>query len=142
MLPAANPAARADPAAVRVLATDMTAPLLLDLAAAYAETQTSVAVVPVLNAEDSVADALTAGEADLALTTLPEDGLFATPLGYTRLAVVVHPDNAVAGLSAAQVQALLAGEITDWAQVGGAPGQRRWWCRWLAARRRGCLTRW
>jgi ABC-type phosphate transport system substrate-binding protein len=109
------------PAAVRVLATDLTAPLLLDLAEAYAAAQTNVAVVPVLAAE-GVPEALTAGEADLALTTQPPDGLYATPVAYAQVAVVVHAGNPVGALSAAQTQALFAGEVTDWAQVGGAEG--------------------
>lgn len=109
------------PAAVRVLATDLTTPLLLDLAEAYAAAQNNVAVVPVLSAE-AVSEALAAGEADLALTTQPPAGLYATPLAYAEVAVVVHAANPVGALSAAQTQALFAGEVTDWAQVGGAAG--------------------
>ncbi|MGQ0601758.1 MAG: substrate-binding domain-containing protein, partial [Anaerolineales bacterium] len=40
-------------------------------------------------------------------------------------AVIVHPDNPIARLSLAQVRALLAGQITEWAQVGGAAGAIR-----------------
>ena len=36
--------------------------------------------------------------------------------------VVVHPDNKVANLTTEQIRDIYAGEITDWAQVGGEPG--------------------
>jgi phosphate transport system substrate-binding protein len=110
------------PVAVRVLATDLTEPLLLDLAAAYARVSPSVAVVPGRALAPGAGAALAAGEADLALTSMPATGFFATPLAYARLAVVVHPANAVNALSEAQVRALFAGDIGDWAQVGGAAG--------------------
>jgi phosphate transport system substrate-binding protein len=81
-----------------------------------------VAVVPSRALASGAGAALAAGEADLAFTTAPDTGFFATPLGYARLAIVVHPDNGVNALSPAQVRALFAGEIGDWAQVGGAAG--------------------
>jgi len=39
------------------------------------------------------------------------------------VAAVVHPDNPVTELSAEQMQAIFAGEITDWADLGGDAGE-------------------
>jgi len=36
--------------------------------------------------------------------------------------VIVHPNQKVANLTTEQIRGIYAGEITDWAQVGGAPG--------------------
>ncbi|HIE17222.1 MAG TPA: phosphate ABC transporter substrate-binding protein [Dehalococcoidia bacterium] len=38
------------------------------------------------------------------------------------IVVVVHPTNKVANLTTEQIRGIYAGEITDWAQVGGDPG--------------------
>lgn len=38
------------------------------------------------------------------------------------VAVVVHPQNAISGITADQVREIFAGKITDWKQVGGKPG--------------------
>lgn len=38
------------------------------------------------------------------------------------IAVIVHPDNPVEHLSLQQIRDLYSGKLTDWSQVGGAPG--------------------
>jgi hypothetical protein len=100
-----------------VAATDLTAPLLADLVAAYKE----VGAVPrvTIVAQSVLPAELAARNADLGLTANPAPGQFATPLGYVTFAVAVHPNNPVAALSAAQVRAIVAGDIVSWAQVGG-----------------------
>lgn len=50
-------------------------------------------------------------------------GLEAHTIGYDVLAVVVHPSNPVRGLTGAQLRAVFAGTVTDWAQVGGKAGR-------------------
>lgn len=102
---------------VRVAVTDLAAPLAADLVAAYRQTGNApvVSVIPLA----SLADELQAGSADFAITANPTPEQFATPIASVSFAVIVHPDNPIARLSLAQVRALLAGQITDWAQVGG-----------------------
>src|SRR5205823_7553249 len=73
---------RPTPALVRVAVTDITQPLLLDLAAAYATVNPDVVVAPSLAPQPGLAAQLAAGQADLALTTAPDPKLFATPVGY------------------------------------------------------------
>lgn len=100
-----------------VAATDLTAPLLADLVAAYK----NVGAVPrvIVVAQTALPAELAARNVDLGLTANPAPGQFATPLGYVAFAVVVHPNNPVTTLSLAQVRAIIAGEIGSWAQVGG-----------------------
>lgn len=117
-LPGAAPGATRTPTPdFTVAATDLTAPLLADLVAAYREVGTVPRVTVV--AQSALPAELAARNADLGLTANPAPGQFATPLGYVTFAVVVHPNNPVTTLSAAQVRAIVAGEIVSWAQVGG-----------------------
>lgn len=49
--------------------------------------------------------------------------LVSFPFAIDGVAAVVHPDNPVTDLTAEQMQAVFAGEITDWSQVGGEAGE-------------------
>jgi ABC-type phosphate transport system substrate-binding protein len=113
---------RPTPALVRVAVTDLTQPLLLDLAAAYAGVNPDVVVAPSPAPQAGLADQLVAGQADLALTTAPNPQLFATPIGFVPFEFVVHTSNPLAHLTLPQAQGLLAGRLADWSQVGGAAG--------------------
>lgn len=82
---------------------------------------------------------LVAGTADIAMSSRPAkedeaaalDALGGTlrsvdqehVIGLDGLAIVVHPDNPLAALNVAQIRAVFAGQIRDWAQLGGTPGQ-------------------
>lgn len=46
-------------------------------------------------------------------------GLVDTPVAYDAIAVIVHPDNPVHGLTTSQVRDIFAGRITNWKEVGG-----------------------
>lgn len=46
-------------------------------------------------------------------------GLVDTPIAYDAIAVIVHPDNPVKGLTRAQVKEIFQGVITNWREVGG-----------------------
>jgi phosphate transport system substrate-binding protein len=48
-----------------------------------------------------------------------ETGLDDTPVAYDAIAVIVHPDNPVTGLSTMDVRAIFSGVITNWSQLGG-----------------------
>ncbi|GJM69635.1 hypothetical protein HMSSN036_18510 [Paenibacillus macerans] len=48
-----------------------------------------------------------------------------TPIGREAFVFFVHADNPVQGLSTQQIQAIYAGEITDWSEVGGRSGKIR-----------------
>lgn len=72
--------------------------------------------------------ALLTGVADLAAISrrlAPGEagqGLQAHIIGYDVLTIAVHPQNPVDGLTRAQLRRLFAGEVDDWADLGGRPG--------------------
>jgi hypothetical protein len=99
---------------LRVAVTDLTEPLLLDLAAAYAQANPAVALAPSLAREADLVGRLQSGQADLALTTAPNPQLFATPLGYIAIRLVAHPSNPLDRLTVAQALGLFSGQLTDW----------------------------
>lgn len=51
------------------------------------------------------------------------DGLRRIPVGLDGLAIIVHPTNAVEGLSLVQLRDLYAGNVLDWVQLGGGEGE-------------------
>ena len=53
------------------------------------------------------------------------DRVRAVPFAATGTGLAVNPANPHAGLSKDQIRRIYSGEITDWAQVGGSPGQIR-----------------
>ncbi len=44
-------------------------------------------------------------------------------IGLDGMAIIVHPNNLVTGLTMKQVRDIYAGRITDWKDVGGTPGR-------------------
>jgi phosphate transport system substrate-binding protein len=50
------------------------------------------------------------------------DRVRAIPFAATGTGLAVNPTNGIAGLTKDQVRRIYTGEITDWAQLGGAPG--------------------
>ncbi|BAD39220.1 phosphate ABC transporter substrate-binding protein [Symbiobacterium thermophilum] len=73
--------------------------------------------------------ALRSGVADLATVSrrlTPEEmreGFQAHVIAWDVLAIAVHPSNSVDGLTLAELRRLFAGEIRDWAQLGGTAGR-------------------
>ena len=51
------------------------------------------------------------------------EGLQETILAIDGIAIIVHPDNAVADLTLEQIAAIYKGEITNWSEVGGSDGE-------------------
>ena len=51
------------------------------------------------------------------------EGLNGTVLAIDGIAIIVHPENAVADLTVEQVAAIFKGEVTNWNQVGGNDGE-------------------
>jgi phosphate transport system substrate-binding protein len=79
--------------------------------------------------------AITAGTADIGMSSrrakpmelsLAQSrgvALHETVVAYDGLAVIVHRDNPIAGLTRRQVERIFTGAVTDWAAVGGLPGR-------------------
>jgi phosphate transport system substrate-binding protein len=69
--------------------------------------------------------AVAEGRCDIGLSSrsLKDDekaqGLTETALAYDGIAVIVHPENPVTGLTLEQITKIYTGEITNWSEVGG-----------------------
>lgn len=59
------------------------------------------------------------GMASRALTSEEAEGIEQYQIAIDVIAVVVHPDNPVSGLTMAQLAAIYRGDIVNWSQVGG-----------------------
>ena len=80
---------------------------------------------------------LSSGQADLGMISAPLDAtiskmqkkdpsfsgddLVAHPIGEAKVAFITHPSNPVKTLTREQLTAVFSGEITSWADLGGAP---------------------
>jgi len=47
-----------------------------------------------------------------------------TTIAKDALALIVHPDNPVSGLTTEQARKIYSGEITDWGEIGGTQGRK------------------
>ncbi len=116
----------AETVALRLLGTTATAPLLHDLTEAYQQEHTEhrfafqisignyAAMIDLLNNTPSE-------ESVYFLTNYlpPESTLWAAPIGYDLIAIVVHPENPVAELSLEQLEQIFQGRLVNWSAVGG-----------------------
>jgi phosphate transport system substrate-binding protein len=63
--------------------------------------------------------ALDSGAADLKLTFRPEDAFASHSLAMDALVVIAAPDNPTPEISTADLNRVLQGEVTNWAEIGG-----------------------
>ncbi|MCC6799428.1 MAG: substrate-binding domain-containing protein [Anaerolineae bacterium] len=114
------PAATPEVFSLHMLATSATAPLLQELAAEYAPRGTLISLRAITLNWDAIAPQLRAGQAPYALTSAgPAAGLWAAPIGYDGIAVIVAAGNPIERLTVEQVRHLFQGRITTWDEVGG-----------------------
>ena len=118
-----------DVVSIKIYADSAASPLLRDLANAYRPSHTLIAWDIEMSESSALLDLLKTSKVPYALTAyLPPDlsgstpnvPLWATPIGQTGIAIVVHPSNAVANLTAAQLRSILQGRIANWQMLGGA----------------------
>lgn len=72
---------------------------------------------------DMAASTLFPPRADDSGGTTTPDPLVRTPIGLDGVAIIVHPRNRIAGLTAVELGDLYSGRILDWATLGGEPGE-------------------
>ncbi len=84
------------------------------------------------NGSDRGIKALIAGSIDIAAISRPltpqeeSQGLTAVPVALDAIAIVVGSNNPFQGaLSSGQIEDIFEGDIADWSQIGGQPGQIR-----------------
>lgn len=120
------PALDMAPQGLRVVCPASLAPTMMALGSAYRQVDPMTQIVVVKRADPLAARALMEGDADLAaLTWTPPayiDEVWTTPFARDGLAIVVHPQNGLPGLTMIQLQKLFQGQVEDWATWGGLPG--------------------
>jgi phosphate transport system substrate-binding protein len=126
-----QPVATAQPVDLQAAGSMDMAALLAELAAAFSEQQPLISLEVTALGTQYGLDALNAGQADLAFASwLPPDLSAAAGTGYRTtaiardgLAIIVHPDNPLAGLGLLQLQDLFGGRVYDWPAVAAGSGQ-------------------
>ena len=111
---------------VRVVCPESLAGTLTALASTYQRVEPTTQLVVVQRADPLALELLARGDADVALLTWlgeprPAE-LWTTPLAHDGLAVIVHPQNGLPGLTLGQLRELFQGRAEDWAVWGGLPG--------------------
>lgn len=121
-LPPASPTPEV--VSLRLLADSATSPLLRDLVSNY--NPPGLVITWNVQTGDSRAllDWITQGQAAYALldyvpSTGSDSRWWTTPIGQDGIAVVVHPSNPIASLTAAQFRAILQGRVLNWNTLGG-----------------------
>ncbi len=106
---------------MRILATTSTYPLLQEFVDAYHPADTLLAVERATAGWETVYTQLLAGDVPFALTTClpPDASLWAAPVGWDGVAVVVHVTNAVPSLDLEMLRLVFQGRSTSWADAGG-----------------------
>jgi phosphate transport system substrate-binding protein len=101
-------------------------PLVEELAQAYTERHTDVTI----GVEDRGSlvgiELVRQGQADIGMTSWkgPEDAsLWSMPIALDGIAIVVHPQNQIEGLTLLQLKDTFFGRIWDWKDVGGRSGE-------------------
>lgn len=117
-------AAWSQPAAKLVITGSSTmAPLVSEMAVRFKALHPGVEVEVRSGGSGRGASDLRAGASDIGMVSRPlldsERDLFAFPLARDGVALIVHRDNPVRGLTAQQAKGILTGKITNWKAVGG-----------------------
>jgi phosphate transport system substrate-binding protein len=124
-----------EPVYLRIAGSTSMQPLIEDLAQAYTDQQEYVTVdvqgggsrLGIALARENRIDIGTASRKPTAGEEKdPETGakrLWWTAIAQDGIALVVHPQNAVGGLTLPQARDIFFGRVLDWEEIGGIPGE-------------------
>lgn len=119
--PAATPTLQIT--ALRVYATTPTLPLINDLTTTYSRLNPSITFEIVSGDYESMMDGLLNGATPFFLTNhLPPEEttpVVAFPVGQDAIAVIVHPENDIDGMTTEQLRDIYQGWTNDWSEIGG-----------------------
>ncbi len=115
-----------EPVHLKVAGSTSMQPLVEELAQAYAECHQQVTIT--VDGRGSLAgiELVRQGEVDIGMTSgkEPDDTLlWSTPIALDGIAIVVHPQNRVEGLTMLQLKDVFFGRIWDWRDVRGQAGE-------------------
>ncbi|MCC7450085.1 MAG: substrate-binding domain-containing protein [Anaerolineae bacterium] len=108
---------------LRMLTDNATMPLFSDLASSYRPSRILITWDARSSEVNTVLDWLRADEAPYVMLDYQPDfssDLWVTPIAQDGIAIVVHPSNPAASLTAAQLRAVLQGQVANWKDLGGA----------------------
>jgi phosphate transport system substrate-binding protein len=119
IVPAATPTTNTT--LLRLYTATATIPLANELAAVYSQWFPTIAFdVTSGNYEAMVEQVMQDQDAYLISNHLPADSsLLGFPIGQDGIAVLVHPDNTVSGLTTEQLRTIYQGRISNWLELGG-----------------------
>ncbi|HIP95878.1 MAG TPA: phosphate ABC transporter substrate-binding protein [Anaerolineae bacterium] len=114
------------PVTLRLAGSTSMQPLLADLAAAYSARAPHVTILVEGGGSRLGREWAQEGKVDLGLASwLPAeaDVGWSVPIALDGIAVVVHPDNPLDGLTLLQLRHVFSGRIWHWKEVGGGYGE-------------------
>lgn len=121
-VPATTPTMPAEP--LRIYATTATLPLVFDLTTTYTETQPQTTFETQAANYQTMLDFLLRGTAPYFLSThLSSQDLWAAPIGFDGIVIIVNPDVSISNLTTEQIRMIYQGRITDWQTLGNETGQ-------------------
>jgi phosphate transport system substrate-binding protein len=110
--------------AIRIYATTSTLPLVNDLTNGYGGFNTELQLSFETRSGNyrTMLERLLNGEMPYFVSNhLPADSpLWGVPIGQDGIAVIVHPQNTLPGLTLDQLRAIFQGQVNNWMDVGGA----------------------
>lgn len=118
-IPATTPTTAGDPPPLRLYATTATLPLLTDISDSYAGPEALFETRS--GSFQTLYARLLEGETAYLLTNhVPDSGvMWAAPVAQDGIAVIVHPETGVDGLTLDQLRDVMQGRITNWQALGG-----------------------
>ena len=117
---------RPAPASLTVVVSDSFVPAMRAAASAYQRSFPEIQITVVRRTHAEAVDMVIRGDADATVVAwLPDpvpEAAWVAPVARDGLAVVVHPQNGLSGMTMAQLQELFQGQVEDLASWGGLPG--------------------
>ncbi len=114
------------PVHLQVTGSTSMQPLVEELAQTYAERHKQVTITVEGRGSLLGIELVGQGEVDIGMASWkePEDtSLWSTPIALDGIAIVVHPQNRVKGLTMLQLKDVFFGRIWDWRDVRGSAGE-------------------
>ena len=115
-----------EPVHLKMTGSTSMQPLVEELAQAYTERHKQVTIAVEGRGSLLGIELVRQGEVDIGMTSgkEPEDvSLWSTPIALDGIAIVVHPQNQVEGLTLLQLQDIFFGRIWNWKDVRGQVGE-------------------
>ncbi|MCB0191556.1 MAG: phosphate ABC transporter substrate-binding protein [Anaerolineae bacterium] len=112
------------PLSLKAVGSTSVAPLFIELSEAYSREHPHVSFNIDQGGSRLGQRLVESGEAEIGLVSFtPEqlaDGFRLVPIGRDGIAIIVHPDNDITGLSIIDLRRIFSGEILEWQTTGGS----------------------